>query len=271
MPDGIFYFSLFNFSETEQDVFFVQREDPVGIRPVAGGADAAGVEKVKPVFRNVFLVAAVRMPEQRDIRASRPCRRDQSAHAAFDPVRVAVREKDPMPANLKDALPRIRTVDRKIAVAAHGKISAIREFFTQADKRRHPVAEEKDSLARRMRGNDLLGTPPPRVNIREHQNTFHKILRKTAQPHTPPHILQSKAYFKEDFAVKIDQNTLRALAAMDDVTLTQTIKTLAAAGGFALDPAALTHENLELLRTSLCGATDADLARAKEILGGKGV
>ncbi|MBQ9429545.1 MAG: hypothetical protein IJU41_08395 [Clostridia bacterium] len=69
--------------------------------------------------------------------------------------------------------------------------------------------------------------------------------------------------------MQLDQNMLNTLAALDDTALIQAVRGIAAASGLTIDPSALTHENLDLLRTSLRGATEADLARAKEILGGK--
>lgn len=68
--------------------------------------------------------------------------------------------------------------------------------------------------------------------------------------------------------MNLDQNMLNSLAALDDAALLQTVKAIAKANGLSVSERSLTHENLELLRASLRGATDADLARAKEILGG---
>lgn len=68
--------------------------------------------------------------------------------------------------------------------------------------------------------------------------------------------------------MNIDKNLLETLAGLDDTTLVASIRAIAAAGGIDLPAAHLEHAQLDALRTAMRGATDADIARAKQILRG---
>lgn len=68
--------------------------------------------------------------------------------------------------------------------------------------------------------------------------------------------------------MNIDKNLLDKLAAMDDDSLTASIRAIAAASGVDLSGAKFDRSRLDALRTAMRGATDEDIARAKEILKG---
>ena len=59
--------------------------------------------------------------------------------------------------------------------------------------------------------------------------------------------------------MNIDKNLLETMAGLDDATLIASIRAIAAASGVDLTGA---------LRTAMRGASDADIARAKDILKG---
>ena len=67
--------------------------------------------------------------------------------------------------------------------------------------------------------------------------------------------------------MQLDRTTLDRLLALDDVTLSKTIKALASTAG--IDESAIEGalKNLRLVRASLSNATDADLKKAAEMLG----
>lgn len=68
--------------------------------------------------------------------------------------------------------------------------------------------------------------------------------------------------------MNIDKNLLDKLAAMDDDSLAASIRAIAAASGIDLAGVSFDKSRLDALRTAMRGATDEDLARAKEILKG---
>lgn len=68
--------------------------------------------------------------------------------------------------------------------------------------------------------------------------------------------------------MNIDKNLLETLAGLDDATLTASIRAIAAASGVDLTSASFDKAQLDALRTAMHGATDADIARAKDILKG---
>ena len=68
--------------------------------------------------------------------------------------------------------------------------------------------------------------------------------------------------------MNIDKNLLETLAGLDDVTLTASVRAIAAASGVDLTGASFDKAQLDALRAAMRGATDADIARAKDILKG---
>ena len=68
--------------------------------------------------------------------------------------------------------------------------------------------------------------------------------------------------------MNIDKNLLDKLAAMDDDSLAASIRAIAAARGVDLSGANFDKSRLDALRTAMRGASDEDIARAKEILKG---
>ena len=68
--------------------------------------------------------------------------------------------------------------------------------------------------------------------------------------------------------MNIDKNLLETLAGLDDATLVASIRAIAAASGVDLTGARFDKAQLDALRTAMHGATDADIARAKDILKG---
>ena len=68
--------------------------------------------------------------------------------------------------------------------------------------------------------------------------------------------------------MNIDKNLLETLAGLDDATLTASIRAIAAASGVDLTGASFDKAQLDALRAAMGGATDADIARAKDILKG---
>ena len=68
--------------------------------------------------------------------------------------------------------------------------------------------------------------------------------------------------------MNIDKNLLETLAGLDDATLTASVRAIAAASGVDLTGASFDKAQLDALRAAMRGATDADIARAKDILKG---
>ena len=68
--------------------------------------------------------------------------------------------------------------------------------------------------------------------------------------------------------INIDRNLLETLAGLDDTMLVASIRAIAAASGVDLTGATFEKAQLDALRTAMRGASDADIARAKEILKG---
>ena len=68
--------------------------------------------------------------------------------------------------------------------------------------------------------------------------------------------------------MNIDKNLLETLAGLDDATLTASVRAIAAASGGDLTGASFDKAQLDALRAAMRGATDADIARAKDILKG---
>lgn len=68
--------------------------------------------------------------------------------------------------------------------------------------------------------------------------------------------------------MNIDKNLLDKLAAMDDDSLAASIRAIAAASGVDLSGANFDKSRLDALRNAMRGASDEDIARAKEILKG---
>lgn len=68
--------------------------------------------------------------------------------------------------------------------------------------------------------------------------------------------------------MNIDRNLLETLAGLDDTMLIASIRAIAAASGVDLTGATFEKSQLDALRTAMRGASDADIARAKEILKG---
>lgn len=68
--------------------------------------------------------------------------------------------------------------------------------------------------------------------------------------------------------MQMDKNTLSALAALDDASLSAAIRMLAASAGLSLGEGEFAKPTLDALRGALRGATDADIAKAKQIFEG---
>ena len=68
--------------------------------------------------------------------------------------------------------------------------------------------------------------------------------------------------------MQLDKTMLDRLLSLDDVTLAATIRQLSAAAGIAPEAAEEAVRNLRLVRQSLANATDADIKKASEMLGG---
>ena len=68
--------------------------------------------------------------------------------------------------------------------------------------------------------------------------------------------------------MKIDKNMMAKLAAMDDASLTASIRMIAAASGVDIGSVTFDSEQLASLRQAMMGATDDDIALAKDILDG---
>ena len=68
--------------------------------------------------------------------------------------------------------------------------------------------------------------------------------------------------------MNIDKNLLETLAGLDDATLTASVRAIAAASGVDLTGASFDKAQLDALRAAMRGATDAGIARAKDILKG---
>ncbi|MBQ2706845.1 MAG: hypothetical protein IJF67_01170 [Clostridia bacterium] len=68
--------------------------------------------------------------------------------------------------------------------------------------------------------------------------------------------------------MQLDKTMLDRLLSLDDVTLAATIRQLSAAAGIAPEAAEDAVRNLRLVRQSLANATDADIKKASEMLGG---
>ena len=68
--------------------------------------------------------------------------------------------------------------------------------------------------------------------------------------------------------MQLDKTMLDRLLSLDDVTLAATIRQLSAAAGIAPAAAEEAVRNLRLVRQSLSNATDADIKKASEMLGG---
>lgn len=67
--------------------------------------------------------------------------------------------------------------------------------------------------------------------------------------------------------MQLDKTALDRLLSLDDVTLKKTIASLADAAGIDKRAAQAAMSNLRLVRASLSNATDADIARAAELIG----
>lgn len=70
--------------------------------------------------------------------------------------------------------------------------------------------------------------------------------------------------------MKLDKATLDMILKLPDDQLILIIQKLAREKGINISNLNITREQLSTLRKSLSGATDADIARATEILGGYG-
>lgn len=68
--------------------------------------------------------------------------------------------------------------------------------------------------------------------------------------------------------MNIDKNLLETMAGLDDATLVASIRAIAAASGVDLMGATFEKSQLDALRTAMRGASDADIAHAKDILKG---
>ncbi len=68
--------------------------------------------------------------------------------------------------------------------------------------------------------------------------------------------------------MQMDKNTLASLASLDDASLSAAIRMLAASAGLSLGEGEFAKSTLDALRTALRGATDADIAKAKQIFEG---
>ncbi len=68
--------------------------------------------------------------------------------------------------------------------------------------------------------------------------------------------------------MNIDKNLLETMAGLDDATLVASIRAIAAASGVDLTGATFDKSQLDALRTAMRGASDADIAHAKDILKG---
>ncbi len=67
--------------------------------------------------------------------------------------------------------------------------------------------------------------------------------------------------------MQLDKTALDRLLSLDDETLKKTITSLAAAAGIDPRAAQSAVSNLRLVRASLSNATDADIARAANMIG----
>ena len=68
--------------------------------------------------------------------------------------------------------------------------------------------------------------------------------------------------------MKIDKNMMAKLAAMDDASLMASIRMIAAASGVGIGTVTFDQAQLAALRQAMLGATDDDIAHAKDILEG---
>ncbi len=68
--------------------------------------------------------------------------------------------------------------------------------------------------------------------------------------------------------MKIDKNMMAKLAAMDDASLMASIRMIAAASGVDIGTVTFDQAQLAALRQAMLGATDDDIAHAKDILEG---
>lgn len=66
--------------------------------------------------------------------------------------------------------------------------------------------------------------------------------------------------------MNFDQNTLNALLALDDRTLWQTVRQIAASHNIALPESALPKGDMDRLRSAMSGASAADLNDAMRII-----
>ena len=67
--------------------------------------------------------------------------------------------------------------------------------------------------------------------------------------------------------MQLDKTTLDRLLSLDDATLSKVITSFAAAAGIDQNAARSAISNLRLVRASLSNATDADVEKAKNMLG----
>ena len=70
--------------------------------------------------------------------------------------------------------------------------------------------------------------------------------------------------------MQINKKTLDAVCALPDDALLTAIRTVAAANGIDLSSVSLDANALAAFRKAVAGATDADMAKLKEVLGGLG-
>ena len=82
------------------------------------------------------------------------------------------------------------------------------------------------------------------------------------------HILVANQYTKGETALKIDKNLLDQLANLDDKSLSAAIRMIAASSGVSLGDTKFDAASLDALRSAMRGATDEDLANAKNIFEG---
>lgn len=68
--------------------------------------------------------------------------------------------------------------------------------------------------------------------------------------------------------MKIDKNMIAKLAALDDASLMDSIRMIAAASGIDIGTVTFDQAQITALRQAMLGATDDDIAHAKDILEG---
>lgn len=68
--------------------------------------------------------------------------------------------------------------------------------------------------------------------------------------------------------MNIDKSLLDSLAALDDATLTATLRVIAAKSGADLGNISFDKATLDALRSAMRGATDADIAAIQKALNG---